>query len=74
MSAARIIRAAGYRVHTYLGGSQNLGKQLKWAAMQGSQYSVLCDLPELSDDEVVVRNMETGAQESVKVEAIAGLF
>ncbi len=67
---ARTLRSAGLRVMTPLepGG---FGAQLKQATKHGARFAVLLGEAELERGAVLVKNLATGVQTEVKLEAVA---
>ncbi|MFB7630433.1 histidine--tRNA ligase [Streptomyces sp. NPDC056149] len=69
MRLASELRAEGLRVGTYLGSSTKVGRQLKWANEQNARAAVLFGPDEQSAGEVTVRDMQSGDQARVPLEA-----
>lgn len=65
------LRQAGLTSELFLGASRKLGKQLKWAADRGARFVVLQGPNERADDEVTVRDMESGQQDRVAADAVS---
>jgi histidyl-tRNA synthetase len=67
MRLAGEIRTSGLRTGVYLGGSRNLGKQLRWANDQHARQVLIYGPEEQSSGEVTVRDMRSGEQTRVPV-------
>jgi histidyl-tRNA synthetase len=65
------LRADGLRVGVYLGASGKIAKQLKWANDQNARYTLLLGPKEYAENVVTVRDMVSGDQEQVPLDAAA---
>lgn len=65
------LRIAGYNVEVYLGENLKLAKQFKYAEKRGIQKVVIVGEDEikklLSENKIVVKNLETGEQEEIEI-------
>ena len=71
VSIAAMLRDAGFAVETpYASGS--LRSHMKRAARSGARYTVIAGEEEWQTGCVVLRDMQTGEQETVAIEQLAG--
>ena len=71
LKLAKELRAEGLRVLVYP-EADKLGKQFKYASQIGARFVCVIGDEELAAGNVTLKNMETGAQETVAREEIAG--
>ena len=71
MDFAARLRGAGLRAEVYLGTSQKLGRQLRWAADRRARYAVIYGPQDRSAGLVTVRDMDSGAQDQVAPSQLA---
>ncbi len=64
---AATARAAGLRSSIYLGESAKLGRQLRWASVQGARWCLIYGSAEDEAGTVTVRDMHSGEQTAVPV-------
>jgi histidyl-tRNA synthetase len=64
------LRHAGYGIE--LGFSGNVGKRMKRANKLGARAAVLLGEDELANNSATVRDLDSGEQELVSLEAVAG--
>jgi histidyl-tRNA synthetase len=69
LALARELRAAGVRVDVYP-GAEKIGKQLKYASSIGVPFVVVAGTDERARGEVALKDMRTGKQRNIKVEAV----
>ncbi|MBW2730764.1 MAG: histidine--tRNA ligase [Deltaproteobacteria bacterium] len=69
VAVAHQLRAEGLRVETYP-AAVKLGKQLQYAAQSGVPFAAILGADELSSGTLGVKNLETGEQQKVTVEAV----
>lgn len=62
---AAVARAAGARASVYLGSSERLGRQLKWASDAGARFTLIYGETERAEGRVTVRDMVSGEQQAV---------
>jgi histidyl-tRNA synthetase len=69
---AAAARAAGLRSSIYLGESGKLGRQLRWASLQGARWCLIYGGAEDEAGTVTVRDMDSGEQTAVPVGELGG--
>ena len=67
-------REAGLRASVYLGSSGKLGRQLKWASDTGARWALIYGGTEDETNTVTVRDMTSGDQTAVPVNALTGFL
>lgn len=71
LALAARLRAGGTDVETWLGEAGGLGKQLKYAAGKGIPYAVVIGPDEAAAGNVALKDLRTGTQEIVPMDAVA---
>jgi histidyl-tRNA synthetase len=71
LKMAAELRAQGVRVETYP-EPDKLGKQMKYASTRKIPFAAVLGGDELARGEVTIKNLETGAQESISRAAVVG--
>ncbi|RZI45979.1 histidine--tRNA ligase [Rickettsiales endosymbiont of Peranema trichophorum] len=65
------LRAAGINTELYL-SNNSLGAQMKYAAKKSIPFVVIADKAELESNMAILRRMETGGQQTLHIEELAG--
>lgn len=73
LQIAKDLRAAGLNVESVI-APQKLGKQFQAADKKGIPYVVMPGPDEIAMGQVSVKNLKTGAQESVEITELIGYF
>ncbi|MFO7168029.1 MAG: histidine--tRNA ligase [Chloroflexota bacterium] len=71
LELARDLRAAGIKVEQALDPTEKLGKQLRYADRRGIPFALVLGPDELASGTVVVRDLRSGEQQSVRREEVA---
>jgi histidyl-tRNA synthetase len=74
LALARELRAAGVKVEQALDADERLGKQLKYADRRGIPFALVVGPDELGSGVVVVKDLRSGEQRSVRREDVAGVL
>ncbi|MAN45645.1 MAG: histidine--tRNA ligase [Hyphomonas sp.] len=61
LSTAAELRAAGLRAEAYMGGANNMGKQMKYADRRGSPVVIMVGEDEIAKGTVTIKDLEMGA-------------
>ena len=61
LSIAAELRKAGLRAEAYMGGANNMGKQMKYADRRNSPVAVMVGEDELAKGTVTIKDLEMGA-------------
>ncbi|MGL5838312.1 MAG: histidine--tRNA ligase [Sphingorhabdus sp.] len=68
IKVASLLRRGGLQVETYFKGS--LKKQLQRASSGQADYAIIVGLGECGPNDVVIKNLESGSQAKVKIDAV----
>ena len=70
---ASLLREAGLNVELAANAKRSVGEQLKLADRKGIAYAAIAGAQELERAEISIKNLETGEQETVPIDDLAGL-
>lgn len=69
LGVAAEIRSAGLRAEAYMGGANNMGKQLKYADRRASPAAVIIGSDEREKGVVTIKDLEVGAMEAKAIQS-----
>ncbi len=74
LALARELRAGGLRVDVYPDSGDKVGKQFKYASTRGVPFVAVAGPDERARGEVSLKDMRSGAQQTMKISAVAALL
>ena len=69
LSIAAELRRAGLRAEAYMGGANNMGKQMKYADRRNSPVAVMVGSDEIEKGTVTIKDLEVGAMKAKAIKS-----